>query len=259
MTTLADEFDGFVIDLDGVVHLGWAPLPGAIDTLNTLMSQGKRIVFLTNDPRHSRATVAGRLRGLGAEVDDNAVITSGWAAAVAVAAAGGPVYVIGSAELRAEVQAAGAPVVDAADAGHAENILVGGHSGFDYAELTAACRAGDNGARLFATNRDATFPMPEGPWPATGAILAAVETALGHRAISVGKPEIGIFAVARDRLGVDRVAVIGDRPDTDIAGGRRAGLATVLVHNGPALPPLTGDHRPDHAIPDLAGLVAQPG
>ncbi|SDL27675.1 Haloacid Dehalogenase Superfamily Class (subfamily) IIA/haloacid dehalogenase superfamily, subfamily IA, variant 1 with third motif having Dx(3-4)D or Dx(3-4)E [Lentzea albidocapillata subsp. violacea] len=256
MSTLADEFDGFIIDLDGVVHLGWTPLPGAIDTLTTLMALGKRIVFLTNDPRYGRAAVAARLRGLGAAVDDDSVITSGWAAAVAVAAAGGSVYVIGSDELCAEVRAAGAPVVGAADAGRAENILVGGHSGFDYAELTAACRAGDNGARLFATNRDATFPMPDGPWPATGAILAAVETALGRRAISIGKPETGIFTIARDRLGVDRVAVIGDRPDTDIVGGRRAGLATILVQDGSALPLPAGDHRPDHVIPDLAGLVS---
>jgi glycerol 3-phosphatase-2 len=253
---LADGFDGFIVDLDGVVHLGWDPLPGAVQTLTHLARAGKGIVFLTNDPRYGRDTIAARLRAFGLTVDGEAVVTSGWAAALQMAAQPGAVYVIGSPELREEVLRAGATVLDAAEAARADRVLVGGHSGFDYDELRAACRAGANGAQLFATNRDATFPMPDGPWPATGAILAAVETALGRRALSVGKPEPEIFRVARERLGPGRVAVVGDRLDTDVLGGRRAGLPTILVHNSPLPPRTTDDCHPDHCVTSLSGLLA---
>jgi glycerol 3-phosphatase-2 len=228
-TSLAEAFDGFIVDLDGVVHLGWQPIPGAVDTLRELDRRGKGVVYLTNDPRFARTSIISRLRGFGLEVAAGSVVTSGWAAAVKVAEGGAGVYVIGSPELRAEVTLAGGRVLAAADAGSADRILVAGHSGFGYDELRAACRAGANGAELYATNRDATFPMPDGPWPATGAILAAVETALGRTAVSLGKPEPEIFRVARSLLGPGSTAVIGDRPDTDILGGRRAGLATILV------------------------------
>jgi ribonucleotide monophosphatase NagD (HAD superfamily) len=100
--------------------------------------------------------------------------------------------------------------------------------------------------------------MPDGPWPATGAILAAVEAAAGRPAHVVGKPEPDMFRVARELVSeAERCVVVGDRLDSDIAGGRRAGLTTVLVLSGStteaeaanAAPP------PDFVLPDLRGLV----
>ncbi|MFE9747045.1 HAD-IIA family hydrolase [Saccharothrix saharensis] len=251
---LADRFDGFIVDLDGVVHVGGHPLPGAVETLSALTRDGKRIVYLTNDPRHARATVAARLTGWGLPTGPQAVVTSGWFAAAEVAAGGARVFVIGTDELRAETAEAGAVVLTADEAGRADRILVSGHDGFDYAELRAACRAGANGAELFATNRDATFPMPDGLWPGTGAVLAAVETALGRRATALGKPEPAIFRVAHELVGGGRVAVVGDRVQTDVEGGRRAGLPTVLVRPDPV--PEGAGPRPDHVVPDLTGLLA---
>ena len=86
---------------------------------------------------------------------------------------------------------------------------------------------------LVATSRDPTLPMPGGAWPGTGAILAAVETASGASAEIGGKPERHLFDLARERLGdPGRVAMIGDRVSSDIEGGRRAGLETILVLSG---------------------------
>ena len=61
-------------------------------------------------------------------------------------------------------------------------MVVGGHDAFDYRELRIATQAVLRGAELIGTNRDASFPMPDGPWPASGAVLAAVETAAGRSA-----------------------------------------------------------------------------
>ena len=252
MTRLCDSFDGFLVDLDGVVHVGWKPVPGAVRTLTGLAAAGKGIVFLTNEPRFSREQIALRLRSFGLAVTVEQVVTAGWVGAVRVARGGGTVYVLGSAQLRDEVTAAGAPVLSEQDAGAAAKVLVSGHDDVDYRQLRAACRAGSNGAELYATSRDPTFPMPDGPWPATGAILAAVETAVGRRAVSVGKPEPHIFRMARARLGPGRIAVVGDRVDTDITGGRRAGLATILVRGEE---PGEGSPAADHELADLTGLL----
>ena len=97
-----------------------------------------------------------------------------------------------------------------------------------YADLRDATLAVGRGATFLATGRDPTLPMPEGHWPGTGAILAAVETATGRTAEIVGKPSPRLFETALDRLGEGRTLVVGDRLDSDIAAAD-AGLDGALV------------------------------
>jgi glycerol-1-phosphatase len=120
---------------------------------------------------------------------------------------------------------------------------------------TFALRAG---ASLFGTSRDPTLPMPGGAWPGTGATLAAVETASGKTAEIGGKPERHLFEQARALIpNAGRVAMVGDRLASDIEGGRRAGLATVLVLSGACSRKEAdaADPPPDHVIDDLSGLL----
>jgi ribonucleotide monophosphatase NagD (HAD superfamily) len=74
--------------------------------------------------------------------------------------------------------------------------------------------------------------MPDGAWPATGPIVAALEYATGRKVATVGKPEPGLFRTALDRLGPGRALVVGDRLDSDVAGARAAGLDSALVLTG---------------------------
>jgi 4-nitrophenyl phosphatase len=137
-------------------------------------------------------------------------------------------------------------------------VVVSGHRGFDYEELLTATLALQRGAGLIATSRDPTLPMPGGAWPGTGSILAAVETATGASAEIGGKPERHLFEMARERVdGAERVAMVGDRISSDIEGGRRAGLGTVLVLSGATSreEAKRGEPRADHVIDDLAGLI----
>jgi glycerol 3-phosphatase-2 len=111
---------------------------------------------------------------------------------------------------------------------------------------------------LFATSRDPTLPMPGGAWPGTGSVLAAVETASGAVAEIGGKPERHLFELARERIPpAGRVAMVGDRITSDIEGGRRAGLATVLVLSGASTraEAEAADPPPDHVVVDLAALL----
>ena len=128
---------------------------------------------------------------------------------------------------------AGLRVVNGTEfATRADVVVVAGYEGFDYAELRTATQAVLRGAELLAAGRDATFPMPDGPWPATGAIVAAVEHATGATALSVGKPEAWLYRTALDRLGAGSALVVGDRVDSDLAGAAAAQLDGALVLTG---------------------------
>ncbi len=291
---LADEFDGLLVDLDGVVWIGGEPVPGSIETLTTLLAGGKRVVFVTNNPGKLPAAYAERLQGLGVEVSEDGIVTAGMVAArLAAEAAGadGSAFVISRAPLKEMVAAAGVAVLEGEAGGEADVVVVSGHRDFDYAALLTSKRALDRGAALIGTSRDPTMPMPGGEWPGTGAILAAVETASGRVAEIAGKPERHLFEIALAALDlrgskstseveneprkprVDlrgseptddvekeprkrRVAMVGDRLSSDIEGGRRAGLATILVRSGTDSEDANaGQIRPDHVVDDLAALL----
>jgi glycerol 3-phosphatase-2 len=236
--------------------------PGAAEALNELRARGNQVVFLTNDPRGSRAEYARRLVSLGIDASPDQVVTSGAATADFLATHEGvdgqTAFVIGSRALKAEMQRAGLCLLDIEHGRDADCVVVGGHSHFNYDELRVAAQAVRHGAPFYATNRDAVFPMPDGLWPGTGAVLAAVEAAAGRPAVAIGKPEALIFAAARAHLGdCGHVTMIGDELDADIAGGRRAGLTTILVLTGNASVDdvRTASAKPDLTVASLAALV----
>jgi glycerol 3-phosphatase-2 len=259
------DFDGMILDLDGVVWLGQFEIGGSAAAIERLRSRGTRIVFLTNDPRSSRSDYALRLAALGVPVEEADIVTAASALAAVVHEAvevGSSTFAIGSRAFKEELRGAGLNILKG-DAGRRAGIVaVGGHDGFNYEELRIATSALRGGAKLYSAGRDATFPMPDGPWPGTGAILASVEVAGGTQAIVVGKPEPEIFSVARGRLGdSSRVAVVGDNLVSDVLGGQRAGLTTILVLSGTAR---LADVRaaavqPDFVAADLASLVREGG
>jgi len=255
------DFDGLIIDLDGVVWVGATAVPGSVAAIAELRSSDIRLLFLTNDPRGSRAEYAARLNALGVSADESEIVTSGSALASFVRereGVGTTAFVIGSHSFMLELSQAGLELLPG-DAGRdAEIVAVGGHDGFSYEELRVATQAARRGARLYAAGRDATFPMPDGPWPGTGAVVAAVEVAGGTSATTVGKPERFIFDIARSALaGCRRVAIVGDNLAADIGGGKRAGLTTILVLTGTSHRDEVGDAdvRPDVVLPDLAAVI----
>jgi HAD superfamily hydrolase (TIGR01450 family) len=231
------DFDGLIVDLDGVVWRGAVPIDGAAEAIAAVRANGTRVVFLTNEPGSSRSTFALRLTDMGIPATAADVMTSAAATARAVGLLEDlttrQAFVVGPPALHDEIKEAGFELLSREEAPQADVVVVGGHPGFDYEELRAASTAVRNGARLFATGRDAVFPTPQGPWPGTGAILAAIETAGGAPAVVVGKPEPIMFEIAREALaGCERVGVVGDHLISDIAGAKRAGLGAILVLTG---------------------------
>ncbi|HMJ01219.1 MAG TPA: HAD-IIA family hydrolase [Gaiellaceae bacterium] len=253
--------DGLIIDLDGVIWLGGSPIEGAAAAVARMREHGQRVLFLTNDPQSSRSELAERLSAFGIPANAADVMTSAAATARFLASQrdlrGRAVFVVGAPALRQEVEDAGFEVVGPPDAHRAELVVVGGHDGFNFAELRAATRAIVKGAPLFAVGRDRVVPTKDGLEPATGAVLAAVETASGVTATVIGKPEPFIFEIAREMLsGCERIAVVGDSLASDIAGAKRAGIDAILVLSGVSRETeiKEAEFRPDAVLASLADL-----
>ena len=241
----------FALDLDGVVWLAEDPIPGAREAVARLRATGEPVVFVTNNSSQPVGVVEAKLarHGIPAVGD---VITSAMAAA-ALIEAGERVLVCAGPGVDEAVRSRGAtPVAE----GDADAVMVGFHRDFDYERLRIAATAVRRGARLLATNDDATYPTPAGPIPGGGAILAAVVTATGVSPIVAGKPNAPMADLVRARLG-DEGVMVGDRPDTDGRFARVLGYRFALVHSGVTLAHEVVDPVPDLVAADLAALVGQ--
>lgn len=247
LTPLAAKYDVLLLDLDGCVWVGEEPTADAVEALEAVRAAGRGVGFVTNDARHAPEDFVRKLWRLGFKASLEEVVTVGGALQHALNErhSGRTAFVIGSEALHTHVTDAGLRVVNGTTfATRADVVVVAGHEGFDYGELTVATQAVLRGADLVGAARDRTFPTGEGLRPGHGAVLAAVETATEVTAWTVGKPEPQIFRTALDRLGGERALVVGDRLDTDVAGAEAAGLDAAVV--------LTGATEDDEARAALA-------
>jgi HAD superfamily hydrolase (TIGR01450 family) len=261
LSPLLARYDHVLLDLDGCLWVGDDALEGAPEAVAALREAGKGIAYITNDVRHAPDYFVRKLWRLGFQASLDEVVTCGAALQFVLAERrdGGAAFVIGSQALVDHVADAGLRIVNNTEfATRADVVVVGGHEGFDFRELRIATQAVLRGAELIGVTRDRTFPMPDGPWPASGAVLAAVEEATGRRAErTVGKPEPDMYATVRDRLGTGRYLAVGDRLDIDVAGARRAGIDSALVLSGstPRAEADRADPKPTHVADSLAALV----
>jgi 4-nitrophenyl phosphatase len=177
----------------------------------------------------------------------------------AASPAGARVLVVGEAGLREALVDQGLEPAD--DEAAVDWVVAGLDRAFDYQKLSAATHAILAGARFLATNTDALLPMEGGDvLPGAGSIVAAISAATGAKPVVAGKPEPALFRRGLQRLGnlaPAEVAMIGDRLDTDVEGGRRAGLRTVLVLTGvtDAGQVESAPHPPDAVVPGLAAVA----
>jgi ribonucleotide monophosphatase NagD (HAD superfamily) len=138
-----------------------------------------------------------------------------------------------------------------------EVVVVAGTDQLSFEDLRVGTLAVRRGAEFLTTSRDPTYPQPDGLWPGTGAIVAALETSTGRSATLVGKPEPRLFVTALDRLGEGRTLVVGDRVASDLAAAAAAGLDAALVLSGDGTrDDLDGfEPVPVAVADDLAGLL----
>ena len=226
-------FSAVLSDLDGVVYRGEAAVPGAVERFNRWQSDGIAYCFVTNNAEKQAEAFADKIRRLGIACTADQVVTSGDVAIDHVRShypPGSGIYVIGTQSLKDRVAQAGFELVESG----AVAVLVALDRSFNYAMMTTALRNVLNGAHLIGTNPDLIRPLAEGFEPGAGAITQSIAAASGATPLFMGKPDPTILRVALGRLRVHArdAIMIGDKLDTDILAGQRAGITSVAMETG---------------------------
>ncbi|MBG6217983.1 HAD superfamily hydrolase (TIGR01450 family) [Arthrobacter sp. CAN_A6] len=257
---LIDGFDAVLADLDGVVYAGQHAIPGAAEALESLAALDVALAYVTNNASRSADVVAAHLRSLGAPARADQVFGSALAGAELLAARvpeASRVLVVGSSTLADLVRAQGLEVVRSAE-DSPDAVIQGFSPELGWKDLAEAAYAVAAGAVWVATNTDMSIPQARGIAPGNGSLVAAVAAATGKQPVVAGKPEAALFETAARHVGARKALVVGDRLDTDILGGNRAGMKTALVLTGvdtlrTALAAVH-DERPDYLIPSLTAF-----
>ncbi|HKJ58763.1 MAG TPA: HAD-IIA family hydrolase [Halobacteriales archaeon] len=254
------RYDGAVVDLDGTVYLGDRLIPGADGGVAALRDSGVSVLFVTNKAIERRAAYRDKLRRLGVQARTEDVMTSSAMTASYLAEhhPEAPIFVVGEAPLRRELTERNLRLTD--DPDEAAVLLASMDRQFDYERLTDALHAMDDDTVFLATNPDRTCPTENGEIPDCGAVVGAIEGATGQELHGViGKPSQTAIDAASSALDVapERCLVIGDRLETDIRMGNRAGMTTVLVLSGVTDRETVerSSIRPDHVVDSLADVA----
>jgi HAD superfamily hydrolase (TIGR01458 family) len=216
-----------MLDLDGTLYVGAKPVPGAREAVARLKASGLVLRYVTNTTRKSRRAIAEDMRNLGFEVGLDEIFTPSGAAADFMGA--GSCLPLVHESLLEDLEGV-TPTGDRPD-----YVLVGDlGEGFTYARLDAAFRCLMDGAELIALQKNRYWQTGAGLSLDAGPFVAALEYASSKRATVLGKPQAGFFRAALEAMGLaaGEVAMVGDDPESDVAGARRAGLKGVQVRTG---------------------------
>lgn len=251
---------GAVIDLDGTVYRGDELLPGAASGLETLREHGFKRLFFSNNPLKDGEAYVERLRGLGLDVEPGEACSAGVVTTEFLEEnhAEDRIYVIGEADLRDQFERADLRTTD--EPAEADVLVASWTPGFDYESMRAALAAVEEKTTFLGTDPDRTFPMENDTViPGSGAIIGSVAAVVGREPDAIlGKPSEYAQQAALDRLGVPPAdcLVVGDRLDTDLRLGERAGMTTVLVLTGISdrAAIAESDITPDYVIDNLGEI-----
>ncbi|MFW6018127.1 MAG: HAD-IIA family hydrolase [Halapricum sp.] len=250
-------FHGAVVDLDGTVYHGGEPIDGALAGLERLASLPGGVWFVSNNPSHSPSEYVDRLDAIGISTRPERVLSSGVVTTEFLAAAHGEdsAFVIGSEGLRAQLEARG---IDLCEEPAASDLLLASWTtAFDYDDLVDAIRVLERDVPFYGTDPDRTFPDGDGrPIPGSGAIIRSIAETTEHEPDRIfGKPSTAMIEAILDRIDgrPGEYLVVGDRLETDIVLGARAGMTTVLVRTGSSSGP-DGDVTPDHVVDSLGDI-----
>lgn len=235
MSGLIDDYDALIVDADGVIYRGATAVPHAVDVLGAVSVPW---CLLTNNAALPPSAIAQRVQRLGLHLDAGNVVTSPQGAVAYLhecgVPIGSPVLIVGGPGIDEAIGEAGfTPVRDRSSKPLA--VVQGFGPEVCWRDLSEAGYAISQGALWVATNLDANIPTEQGLAPGSGALVAAVQLAIGRGPDAVtGKPEPLLFHLAVERMRATRPLVLGDRIDTDIRGANRAGMDSLLVLTGVA-------------------------
>ncbi|UTF53684.1 HAD-IIA family hydrolase [Natronosalvus rutilus] len=255
------RYEAVILDVDGTLVRGDRLLPGAATGIRAIDDAGCDRLLFSNNPTRGAAHYEERLSAHDLAVDPRRVLTSGTVAAEFLADTHpeASVFVVGESRLEALLEAASLAVTD--DPREAAVVLGSIDRDLTYDDLGRALTALECADAFYGTDPDVTIPTDGGMVPGSGTIIAAME-AVAEREVDgiLGKPSKTAADAAFERLGLEggpeRTLVVGDRLNTDIELGARAGTDTALVTTGVAsrADVAAADLEPTYVLDSLAEL-----
>jgi 4-nitrophenyl phosphatase len=216
-----------------VLWRGNNAIPGLIDFFDLLRERSIAFRLATNNSSKTPDQYVQKLSAMGVQTSNDMILTSSIATAKYLAniSPGAAVYLIGEDGLRQALLDHGLRL---SDGNYADFVVSGWDHGINFDKLAQATLLIRDGAIFIGTNPDRTWPSERGLLPGTGATLAFLEAASGVSPHIIGKPQRAMFDMAVASMGISatQTAMLGDRLETDIAGGQKAGLRTILVLTG---------------------------
>lgn len=241
LASIGSKYDGYILDLWGVIHDGSALYPGALNCLQSLRKQGKKIVFLSNAPRRAWR-VEETLNTLGVTPDlYDQVLTSGEVAyrflAQPDALPHAPRYYYMGPEKDAGLLDGlhYERTLELSDAAFILNVDVEYH-GQEVAELEPQLLvARVHNLPMVCVNPDIEVVKQDGTHIWCAGAIALHYAGMGGEVSYFGKPFPTVYEAALtllDTIKRQDILAVGDNIDTDILGGNTAGIATALVTGG---------------------------
>lgn len=235
-----------VFDLDGTINYGESIIPGAKETVDALRAKGIKVIFATNNSGKTRGYLTEKLKRLGIECDVDDVYNSGYVAVRLIEEKGfRNTYVVGSDTFKEEVS----KVTNLVDEEHADTLVVGIDTKFDYERMSLGIRAAIRSRTIVFCNEDATY-IGDGEkiYAGSGAMTSVISYCSGKRPdYIVGKPNTPMFDLISRNTGVpcNEMVMVGDSYRSDVGFARNAGAKAILI----------GDMRDDVVcVPDIAGV-----
>jgi len=242
MCELIDELKNIklaIFDLDGVIYRGDTLISGADEVIRDLKDLSIKVVYNSNNSTATRQTYVERLRKfkITSEISDFYTSASITAFEITKIKQKANIFVIGEIGLREELKSLGHMIIKTPkNYEEIDFIIVGLDRDFNYNRLAIAQKCILEGnAKFYATNADATLPVAKGLRPGAGVMVNALKICTGKEPIRIfGKPEpFGIEMILKDRkIHPKESCIFGDRLNTDILAGNRAGIKTIAVLTG---------------------------
>lgn len=246
---------GLLVDIDGVLTVGWEPLDGVVDAFAELRGSGVPMRLATNTTSRPRAEIAHALRKAGFDVEVGEILTAPLATAdyLRTNHPGVRCCLLSSGDIAQDLE----DIVVVGPGEEADVVVLGGAGlVYNHAQLNHAFRLLLDGAAFVAMHRNLYWRTAQGMELDTGAYVMALEAASGTEATVVGKPAPAFFEAGLHSLGLgaEHVAMVGDDIDNDVLGAQAAGLTGVLVRTGKYRPEAVeaADGEPDLMVDSFA-------
>ncbi len=237
MSLLPEHIKGLILDMDGVIWRETTPIGDLPAIFQRISALGLKVVLATNNSTRTVEQYLQRLAELGVMLEPWQVVTSSLAVADLTSKrlpAGSRIFAIGESGVLDALQEKGFELATLENAETADAVVMGIDRQINFEKMREATLLVRRGKPFFATNPDKTFPTPRGEIPGAGAWISIIITATDVQPVIAGKPYPYLLELALERLGTTHQAtlVVGDRLETDIAGGQGIGCPTALVLTG---------------------------